>query len=328
MADALAVQEEKELAHFEAIIEQGRQTFIKVGSALENIRERELFKRAGFDSYTAYLAGRWGWTNRHANRQIAAAKVATELADALGEAGPNGPTTEAQARAVGEVVPEKRVEVWTAASVVSDGKPPTAETVRTVAAVIPGAKPKRSAAVEKRNKEKAAERAAKEAAAPGGVARWMPGQPPKLESGADKEAPEPAEQSDGGSTGESVIIRVTPEVGETPTGATASEDEPGAAQDGSKSTQEDGAREAQESPADRYLDVPPVTSAVVEVSVALEVLRHISGFGPVRSLPSPTSADLLALDDADAEDLLLLSMWLKQAHTRRKNLLEAKSEAA
>lgn len=96
-------------AVLEERIQKGLQTFIVVGLALMEIRERRLYRQAGFTEFDDYCRHRWGWSEAHATRHIQAAEVAKALP--IG----NGPANEAQAR---ELVPLTReddslLEVWT-----------------------------------------------------------------------------------------------------------------------------------------------------------------------------------------------------------------------
>ena len=97
------------LAVLEERIERGLKTFIDVGLALMEIRERRLYRQAGYTEFDTYCRQRWGWSEVHATRNIQAAEVARALP--IG----NGPANEAQAR---ELVPLHRedhsqmLEVW------------------------------------------------------------------------------------------------------------------------------------------------------------------------------------------------------------------------
>ena len=70
----------------------GQQTFIEVGQALLEIRDRRLYRET-YGTFEEYCQERWGMTRRHANRQIGAAHVV----EVLGPIGPI-PRTERQAR--------------------------------------------------------------------------------------------------------------------------------------------------------------------------------------------------------------------------------------
>lgn len=89
----------------ETIIERGLKTFIEVGSALLEIRERRLYKPA-FSNFEEYCRERWGWSKTHANRQIAAAQVAQTLT-------PRGVTlpSEKHARPLAQLDADRQIEV-------------------------------------------------------------------------------------------------------------------------------------------------------------------------------------------------------------------------
>jgi hypothetical protein len=73
------------------VIEAGLTTFIEVGAALMEVRDRRLY-RAG-NAFESYCTGRWSLSDHHVNRLVSAAKVAEEV-------GPMGLkiTSERQAR--------------------------------------------------------------------------------------------------------------------------------------------------------------------------------------------------------------------------------------
>lgn len=62
------------LAELEATIERGLTTFVEVGQALLEIRERTLYPDQ-YDSFEAYCRGRWGFTDRRARQLIQAAEI-------------------------------------------------------------------------------------------------------------------------------------------------------------------------------------------------------------------------------------------------------------
>lgn len=133
MAEVLSVEEARQLAECEQTIERGLPTFMEVGQALLTIRDQRLY-RQNDRTWEAYCHGRWDMSPRYANRQIQAASMVREL----GPIGPK-PRTESQARALAEVEPERRAEVWeeTVVRAEQDGGKPTAALVREVAAEGP-----------------------------------------------------------------------------------------------------------------------------------------------------------------------------------------------
>jgi hypothetical protein len=90
MSGPLDSAESSRLTECETVIERGLSTFMEVGAALQEIRDKRLY-RATHDRFADYTRERWGLSVRYANRQIEAAKVAEKL-------GPIGPKNEAQAR--------------------------------------------------------------------------------------------------------------------------------------------------------------------------------------------------------------------------------------
>lgn len=94
------------LPELERVIERGQQTFIEVGRALLEIRDRRLYRET-HTTFEAYCRERWGWSRHHANRHIDAALVT----DALVPTGTK-PENEAQARAMlDRLDPEEREQV-------------------------------------------------------------------------------------------------------------------------------------------------------------------------------------------------------------------------
>jgi len=67
----------RSLDELEKVIERGKQTFMEVGEALLSIKERRLYREAGFDTFDAYCRKRWGFGKRRANQVLAAAEVGT-----------------------------------------------------------------------------------------------------------------------------------------------------------------------------------------------------------------------------------------------------------
>lgn len=123
----LTVPERRSLAHNEAIIAHGQQTFVAVGNALAAIRDGKLY-RANFKTFDAYCRERWNFKRNYANKLIASAAVVPDL-------GTNVPlpSSEAVAREVARVPSDKRAEVWQEAVERSGGKPTAAEVKAVVA---------------------------------------------------------------------------------------------------------------------------------------------------------------------------------------------------
>jgi len=97
------------LAECESVIERGLATFVEVGQALMEIRERRLY-REQYETFEDYCRERWGWVASRARQLIAAAEVAKTVTMVT-----LPPPNERQAR---ELVPllrqdeAKVIEVW------------------------------------------------------------------------------------------------------------------------------------------------------------------------------------------------------------------------
>lgn len=108
----------------EEIIERNLVSFIEVGNALMRIRDEELYREAEFTGFVEYLESKpWGISERHAYRQIDAAKVA-ELTHG---------TNERQARELAPLLRKSTPEVvrQTYAEIVEEtGGKPTARVIR------------------------------------------------------------------------------------------------------------------------------------------------------------------------------------------------------
>lgn len=96
-----------ELEACERTIERGLNTFIEVGLAIRQIRDNRLY-RADYDTFEQYCRERWGWSRRHASRQIEAANTIELLKPELADEGlgPMGPINERQVRAIAPLAKE------------------------------------------------------------------------------------------------------------------------------------------------------------------------------------------------------------------------------
>lgn len=95
-----------DLDQLEVIIERGQQTFIEVGRALMEIRDRRLYRET-HATFEAYCGERWGWTRQHAYRHIDAAQVAGALSST-----DDKPGSVREARAMlANLEPEEREQV-------------------------------------------------------------------------------------------------------------------------------------------------------------------------------------------------------------------------
>lgn len=124
---ALSDDDARDLDRLETKIAKGLQTFVEVGEALAEIRDRKLYRNehATFD---AYLETKWKISRSWACRQINAAETVKLLPTG------NKPTTERQARELNKLPPSKRAEAWQEAVETSPTGTPTAKAVAAVVA--------------------------------------------------------------------------------------------------------------------------------------------------------------------------------------------------
>lgn len=129
-------QRERTLDELEVVIERGKQTFVEVGLALMEVRDRRLYKDAGFATFEKYCVGRWKFNRSYSHSLIDAAKTVQVLQlDNKTSAMADAPSNERQARELAPLArkdPDVAREVW--ADVVTESKendePITAKKVR------------------------------------------------------------------------------------------------------------------------------------------------------------------------------------------------------
>lgn len=125
------------LADLEAKIERGLATFVDVGTALLEIRDRALYTKE-YGDFESYLVTRWGFRRAHAYRLMEAAGIVRELS-------PMGdtplPTNERQVRELARIPdPVERAEVWERV-VTEHGERVTAQHIREVVRPTPVSAP-------------------------------------------------------------------------------------------------------------------------------------------------------------------------------------------
>ena len=129
VADPLTDTEYDDLEKLETTISKGLDTFVEVGNALAEIRDRRLYRQY-FPSFDAYCTEQWDIGKSRAYRLIAAAEVVAEMS-------PAGdtllPKTERAARELKDVDPAKRADVMAKAS---EDSPATAPKIREAAAEL------------------------------------------------------------------------------------------------------------------------------------------------------------------------------------------------
>ena len=100
-----------DLDRLEKIIEKGKQTFVTVGLALTEIRDRKLYRK-DFETFEAYCQERWGWSRQRGSQLINAATVVQQLPQNLSTM----VDSERVAREISKVPPTERPQVIEEAS--------------------------------------------------------------------------------------------------------------------------------------------------------------------------------------------------------------------
>jgi len=97
------------LAELEQIIEKNQNRFYRIGKALKQIRDEQLYRHVLFNSFEAYVKDRWDMAKSHAYRLIDASKVIDNLS-------PIGdgilPQNESQARALTRLKKADQRKIW------------------------------------------------------------------------------------------------------------------------------------------------------------------------------------------------------------------------
>lgn len=121
----------------EAIVERGLATFVEVGQALAEIRDRRTYRETHGD-FDSYCRERWGFSRRRADQQIEAARTVASLGTTVPTP---PPANEAQARELARVPEPERPVVWQKATerAAGEDRQVTAADVRVVAAPAPSA---------------------------------------------------------------------------------------------------------------------------------------------------------------------------------------------
>ena len=131
----ITTSETQRLKQLEKIISAGKKTFVEVGLALEEIRDKKLYRHE-HGTFEKYCQRVWGWSANYGCKQITAANVAKELGTVV----PN----EAVAREVAKIPLPQRRKIVSEASTSNSGKL-TAKAVKNAVATLPkrGEKPKK-----------------------------------------------------------------------------------------------------------------------------------------------------------------------------------------
>lgn len=130
MSAALQKKEAAELGRLEEKVEGFRRSCFEAGLALEEIRERKLY-RLSHATFDDYCKERWGMSSRHVYHLVDAAKIMLDIKSSkLRTTVRILPQTEWQIRPLARLTSEQRCEVWNAAITETDGEQPTADLLR------------------------------------------------------------------------------------------------------------------------------------------------------------------------------------------------------
>ena len=102
----LTLTERADLDALEQVVNHGLQTFVEVGRALGEIRERKLYRQT-HSTFEDYCRGKWEMSRSRAHRLIDAARTVEVLPTG------NKPTSERQVRPLISIKdPERQRETW------------------------------------------------------------------------------------------------------------------------------------------------------------------------------------------------------------------------
>ena len=121
---SLEPEEKLRLVELEQIIDRGIQTFYEVGKALEEIRDRKLYRET-HKTFESYCQEKWQIARQTANRYIRAVKV-MEILEPIGS---KIPTKESQVRPLTGLPESIQLEIWQEALEQSPNGMPTGAAV-------------------------------------------------------------------------------------------------------------------------------------------------------------------------------------------------------
>lgn len=121
----LDAAEQARLKELEKVIEQGLQTFYEVGKALDEIREKRLYRET-HKTFDAYCREKWGIARQRAYRLMQAAQVRENLSPT----GDKFPTKERQVRPLTQLPSELQLEIWQKAVELAPNGIPTGAAVQ------------------------------------------------------------------------------------------------------------------------------------------------------------------------------------------------------
>ena len=134
MSEILTPQESVRLCELERVIQKGKDTFVEVGAALAEIRDKKLYRPK--QTFEEYCEQRWEMGKSHVNRLMEAARIVEALKTSpMGEV---APTNERQARPLAKLPAEQQPAAGGKAQEIAkeEGKPVAARHVEAAVAEI------------------------------------------------------------------------------------------------------------------------------------------------------------------------------------------------
>jgi hypothetical protein len=135
---SLSPPHRQRLRELEEVIDEGLAIFVRVGRALQEIRDRRLY-RESHSSFDDYCRQRFGLGRHWAYRQMRGAEVTALLEDVDScQQTERLPANEAQARPLTGVDPDEARRAWSLAIEMAEGSQPTSNEVRAAVRRITG----------------------------------------------------------------------------------------------------------------------------------------------------------------------------------------------
>ena len=120
----ITLAESGRLVELERTIKRGLETFLEVGEALAEIRDKKLY-RIEYSTFEAYCRDKWKMSDRRARQLI----DSVAIVESIGKSGTHVPVSEAQVRPLAKLEPKKRAEAFSLAVELAKGKEPTMDQV-------------------------------------------------------------------------------------------------------------------------------------------------------------------------------------------------------
>lgn len=134
----LSRSDRERLQKLERIIDEGLATFVRVGRALQEICDRQLYRET-HSTFDDYCRNRFGIGRHYAYRQIRGAEVTATLEDVDNcQHFDRLPANEAQARPLTTLEPQEVRDAWSLAVELSNGEQPTSREVQRAVDLVTG----------------------------------------------------------------------------------------------------------------------------------------------------------------------------------------------